>query len=180
MYFQKLTHFNLNLGNIGANIERKDISSEDEEQVKKDKKDKKKKKNKKNIKEFKSASTLGTPVVPTILTKPPAITTNQLAEYASNMSLDTSEDNLTVQNTIRNGSISGVPVEDDADYIISPTTGTYRKKVSFLGEAVTGGSLENNSGNNQSIDDEQKKEKKEKKEKKKEKKKKKELVGTLL
>lgn len=120
--------------------EQEENSSEDDK--KKDKKDKKKDKEKKKDKKNKKKSLkgLGTPVVPMILTKPSALapitTTQQFDEDASHIDLG-EQDPLTIQNTIRNGFNHSL-LDDDDDYILSPTTGIRRKSVTFSNQTAIG------------------------------------------
>ncbi|GAA5800403.1 hypothetical protein HPULCUR_005833 [Helicostylum pulchrum] len=139
-------------------------SSEESNTKKKDKKEKKKdedggkkkdkkKKDKQKLKGFKSPSLLGTPVVPTILTRPsPPIHDLQQGDTSSILSDSSlSQDPITIQNTIRNGSIDVTPAlptpidtqqlssssstSSDEDEIVSPSG---RKCVTFSNETVIG------------------------------------------
>jgi hypothetical protein len=98
------------------------------------------------------------------LTRPSALapitTIQQLDEDTSHISLE--EDQLTIQNTIRNGFNSSL-LDDDDDYILSPTTGIRRKSVSFSNQTAIGVAAS---------------EKNDTKEKKKDKKKKKDMAST--
>lgn len=112
-----------NLSNINNNNNTMESASSGEESntKKKDKKEKKKdeeggkkkdkkKKDKQKQKGFKSPSLLGTPVVPTVLSRPsPPIHDLQQGDTSSILSDSSlSQDPITVQNTIRNGNIIDV------------------------------------------------------------------------
>ncbi|KAG2237083.1 hypothetical protein INT48_004584 [Thamnidium elegans] len=103
---------------------------------------------------FKSPSLLGTPVVPTILTRPsPPIHDLQQGDTSSILSDSSlSLDPITIQNTIRNGNIDVTPAlptpintqqllsssttsSEDEDEIISPSG---RKFVTFSNETAIG------------------------------------------
>lgn len=161
---------NLSISNNSiVNVET-NSSSEESNTKKKDKKEKKKdedggkkkdkkKKDKQKLKGFKSPSLLGTPVVPTILTRPsPPIHDLQQGDTSSILSDSSlSQDPITIQNTIRNGSIDVTPAlptpintqqllssssttsSDDDNYdddeIVSPSG---RKFVTFSNETAIG------------------------------------------
>ncbi|KAI9346311.1 hypothetical protein BD770DRAFT_396312 [Pilaira anomala] len=94
--------------------EESNTKKKDKKEKKKDeeggKKKDKKKKDKQKQKGFKSPSLLGTPVVPTILSRPsPPIHDLQQGDTSSILSDSSlSQDPITVQNTIRNGNIIDV------------------------------------------------------------------------
>lgn len=152
---------------------------------KKQKKDKKKQG--KKDKGFKSPSPLGTPVVPTILTRPSSAI-QELNDSTSRFNLNDSlsQDHITIQNTIRNGntansssdmsstddgSDSDSDIDDDVDVPMSPLSEEKRKSVSFANEAAIGvaASVKNELGKEDK--DGKKKDKKDKKKDKKQKKK---------
>ncbi|KAI8985382.1 hypothetical protein BDB01DRAFT_787908 [Pilobolus umbonatus] len=169
-----------------------------------DTKEKKKKKEKKD-KGFKSMSTLGTPVVPTILTRPHAIITQppvptHLSESnvndtnnnnSNNVFSDSySQDSLTIENTIRNGTTLDLTMasmhidpatdteedeEEDDDDLMSP--GGTKKSVSFSNETSIGVAASEKSKIPVKAEKKEKKKEKEKKEKKKEKKKNKAMAS---
>jgi hypothetical protein len=107
---------------------------------------------------------LGTPVVPTVLAN--------ISDEPESFIEDTptpetfgdilSDDHLTIQNTIRNGSISLDDNEDDDDDIPISPNGTRRKSVTFSNETAVGVAASEKTESKK----EKKKEKKEKKEKK--------------
>ncbi|KAI8877982.1 hypothetical protein K501DRAFT_337048 [Backusella circina FSU 941] len=182
----------MNGGKKGANNKKKnknkDEYSSDNDDLDNKKKDKKKngkkEKKEKKAKGFISASTLGTPVVPTVLTKlseePSSLIENTPAPDTLGEIL--SDDRLTIQNTIRNGSTSlddnssssnisndGDDDDDDDDgdddIPISPN-GTRRKSVTFSNETAVGIAASEKTENNKKDKKKDKKDKKDKKNKK--------------
>lgn len=172
-------------------MENSDDEKNNNKQKKKEGKKQKKEKKKQGKKDkgFKSPSPLGTPVVPTILTRP-SNAIQELNDSTSRFNLnDTlSQDHITIQNTIRNGNATNSSSDitstddfdsdnsddsdsdlekEDADELLSPNSEEKRKSVSFSNETAVGiaASVKNE------LDKEDKKEKKgKKKDKKKDKK----------
>lgn len=125
----------------------------DDKKDDKDKKEKKKEKEKEKEKEkkkdkkkgFKSTSNLGTPVKPTILTRPPVIyqpqpqSLNDTSSILSDSSI--SHDHITMQNTIRNG---GGSTPTDIKFIPALPTVTTANMNNGSGESSSSTTSEDN------------------------------------